>query len=245
MILKTSSGKNVGFYVPSFNRYDKIKTGNLISCAKYVVRESEKDLYINAIVSDRVWAVADNLISDLGATRQYIINNSDVDIVVQLDDDITAFRYVNKLHRDTITDETVIVDEFLRMCQILEDLKLGFGATKMVDDTRKYRMPFVFNGIIGICVFFNKEYLKGVYEVGRIKVDIDFLLQELLYNRIAIIPAYIVPTAEYDVNKGGNNKNKLFSKIVADNDYYKAKWGKYYKYTGNSKRNTTQAIVER
>lgn len=236
--------KSVGIYVPSCKRSDQIKTYYVVDNCTYVVRESEKEEYIRAgIDPSRLWSVKDELISSLPMTRQYIIDNSKEDIVIQLDDDIEKFGYVN--HNNIIyCEKDQIVDELYRIAQIVDDLHLGVGSVQQTIDVRKYNQEFKFKGIIGVVMIFDKEYLKGKYDTNnKTKGDIDFELQELLHNRIVIQSNYFCPVAKQDKNAGGANVGKTKQSIKNVIDYMKTKWGKYIDF--DYQRNLIKVKVKR
>jgi len=243
MTYQIESGKTVGLYVPSYKRYDKILTANSIGGCTYVVRESEADQYRAALPKEiGVITAKDDEISSLGKVRQWIIDNAKEDIVVQLDDDIKYFAYELKENYQPIDKETAI-SEILRVAQILDDLHLGMASLTMTNDVRKRSSEFLFKGIIGIINWYNKEYMRGSYEKEIIKVDLDFMLQELLYNRIIIIPDYIGALGQYDKNKGGNNTNKTKQRLIDANNYLKIKWGRYFDF--DYKTNQSKIKVKR
>ena len=88
--------KTFGIYVPSYKRYDCIKTDKVLNDCTYVVRESEEQLYRDAGVR-KILAAPDQEIDSLPKIRQWIIDHTPEDIIVQIDDDIERFSYVNKV----------------------------------------------------------------------------------------------------------------------------------------------------
>lgn len=241
MTLQTNSNNTVGFYIPSYKRYDKLHDKKLLSAGcTYVVRKSEEQLYKAEGVE--VIAVEDEKINSLGKVRQWIIDNAKEDVVIQIDDDVKRLAYTFKNSTQYLT-ETQVIDEVMRISQILLDLELGFASLPMNPDPRRHVSEFSWKAITGGVCWFNKKSLRGKYEPNLMKVDADFMMQELLYNRICIIPDYLCLYAEYDTNKGGNNTNKSYIRLVEDNDYLKKKWGRYYDF--DYKSNKTKILVKR
>lgn len=234
--------KTLGIYVPSYKRSNKIITEHLLNDCTYVVRQSEESLYKNAGVK-KIVAVEDDLINSMTKTRQWIIDNAPEDIVMQIDDDISAIMY--RLE-DTklITDKDVIDMEFIRIAQILEDLHLGFASITVTAKPWSYTQEFQFAGLCGGIYWFNKEWYKAkADEKADVKEDTDKVLQELMHNRIIIIPKYLAMNAGIDTNEGGDNINKNMKKIAECNDYMKIKWGRYYEF--DEKKNTPKIAVKR
>ena len=235
--------KTVGIYVPSYKRSDRIMTWNVLNDCTYVVRESEEAAYRKAGIT-KILTAPDEEINSLAKVRQWIIDNTPEDIVIQCDDDISRMIYKGKNNKVEIADKDVIDMEFERVAQILSDLRLGFASCTMTGDVRKFNAEFLFKGITGGICWFNKECLKSRFDnMTYIKEDTDFVLQELLQNRIIIIPDYFGMQNEYDKNAGGNNENKNSRALNQTVEYMKNKWGKYYDH--NFKTNQSRINVKR
>lgn len=236
--------KTLGIYVPSYHRYDSIITDKVLNDCTYVVRESEKDQYVEAGVR-KVLAVPDDEIDSFPKVRQWIIDNTPEDIVVQIDDDIKLFAYVNHYNLQAIESKDDIDIEIMRVAQLISDLDIGFASIKMTIDTRQYNQEFLFKSLIGMCCWYNKEAIKkSRYDTeNKLKADQDFELQELLYNRIILIPSYIRAKGIYDKNKGGNSTGRDGSAVTAAFDHLKAKWGKYIRI--DRKKNVMSIKVKR
>lgn len=175
--------KTVGIYVPSYKRSDCIKTDKVLNDCTYVVRESEEELYRAAGVR-KILTAPDQEINSLPKVRQWIIDNTPEDIVIQVDDDIERFSYVNKINMEEIADPDVVDGELLRIAQILSDLNLGFASIRMQESVVKYNEEFRFFSTIGLVCWFNKAGLKSRYDENvKFKADTDFQLSELLTNR--------------------------------------------------------------
>ena len=77
--------KTIGIYVPSYKRYDRIMTWNVLNDCTYVVRESEEEAYREAGIT-KILTGPDEEINSLAKVRQWIIDNTPEDIVIQCDD---------------------------------------------------------------------------------------------------------------------------------------------------------------
>lgn len=234
--------KTLGIYVPSYRRANRIITEHLLNSCTYVVRKSEEEAYHAAGVK-KILAVEDELINNMSKTRQWIIDNAPEDIVMQIDDDISAIMY--RLEDTTVIEDKDVIDmEFLRIAQILEDLHLGFASITVTAKPWSYTQEFQFAGLCGGIYWFNKEWYKAQMDIkADVKEDTDKVLQELLYNRIIIIPKYLAMNAGIDTNEGGDNINKNMRKIVECNEYMRLKWGRYYEF--DEKKNTPKIAVKR
>ena len=235
--------KSVGIYVPSYKRSDRILTWNVLNSCTYVVRASEEEKYRAAGITS-ILTAPDDEINSLAKVRQWIVDNTPEDIVIQCDDDISKIVYKGKNNKQEIEDKDVIDMEFERVAQIISDLRIGFASCTMTADVRKFNSEFLFKGITGGICWFNKTALKARYDnMTYIKEDTDFVLQELLYNRIIIIPDYFGMQSQYDKNSGGNNENKNLRALTQTVEYMKMKWGQYYDH--NFKTNQSRINVKR
>lgn len=234
--------KTLGIYVPSYRRANNIITEHLLNSCTYVVRKSEEKEYKAAGVKN-VLSVEDEEINCMSKVRQWIIDNTPEDIVIQIDDDISSIMYRLEETSD-IEDKDVIDMEFLRIAQILEDLHLGFASITVTGKPWSYTQEFQFAGLCGGIYWFNKEWYKAKMDIkADVKEDTDKVLQELLYNRIIVIPKYLAMNAGIDTNDGGDNINKNTRKISECNEYMKMKWGRYYSF--DEKKNTPKIAVKR
>ena len=234
--------KTLGIYVPSYRRPHRIITEHLLNACTYVVRKSEEEAYRAAGVKS-ILAVPDHEIDNMSKTRQWIIDNTPEDIVMQIDDDISEIMY--RMDDTTIIEDKDTIDmEFIRIAQILEDLKLGFASITVTAKPWNYTQEFQFAGLVGGIYWFNKEFYKAQMDLkADVKEDTDKVLQELLLNRIIIMPKYIAMSAGIDTNDGGDNINKNSRKINECNEYMKMKWGRYYSF--DEKKNTPKIEVKR
>lgn len=106
--------KTVGIYVPSYKRSDRIMTWNVLNDCTYVVRESEEAAYREAGIT-KILTAPDEEINSLAKVRQWIIDNTPEDIVIQCDDDISRMIYKGKNNKVEIADKDVIDMEFERV----------------------------------------------------------------------------------------------------------------------------------
>lgn len=232
--------KTLGIYVPSYNRPDAIITAKAVPSATYVVRKSQEEAYRQGGVQN-ILAVDDDQINSWAKVMTYIYTQTPEDVVVTLDDDITHFVYRTK-ENHRIENPQIVEDELVRISQLVSDLKIGYGSLTFTPSPWSYTGEFRFSGNAGSVFFFNKEHVKGKYDPkAGAYADTDFQLQELLSNRITLIPQYLVAVAK--LNKGRDTQARDSSVAIASAEYMKAKWGRYYSY--NEKTRKTKVNVER
>lgn len=216
--------KTVGVYCPSYRRSDCIMTQNILNDVTYVVRASEEEAYRNAGVRKLISA-PDEEINTMSKVRQWILDNSPEDIIIQVDDDIKQILYRTDIVME-IKDPDVIDMEFLRIAQLLSDLKLGYATITVTSRPYLYQEEFKFNSMGGGIYWYNKECYKAKNDdKADCKEDVDKILQELMYNRIILMPKYLAMYVKTDTNEGGDNINKNSKVIRECNEYMKLKWG--------------------
>lgn len=214
-------------YVPSYKRSNKILTQNAVEYCTYVVRKSEENDYKEAGVHN-IWAIEDELINSLVKVHNYIIENAPEDVICLIDDDVESLHFrLDDIKKATPEEASIEIE---RLAQIMYDLNIGYGATPSDMAVMYYDRPFKFSGVTGQLKIFNKNALKTRWKEGlKFLCDIQLELEELLKNRIILIPVYFCNKAFMDVNEGGNNSNgKSLAEFNSENDIMKLKWGKYY-----------------
>lgn len=228
-------------YVASYNRAKETTTYKHVEYCTYVVRKSQEEEYKQIPV--KTLAVEDEKINSFAKVQNWLIDNAPEDVICVLDDDIIRFVYVID-KRNTVRSPEIVTAEFERMAQIVEDLDIPLLGIPIVADPRKYSAEFKFSGVIGPMRIYNRKLIKARYEQMPFFGDTDFVLQELLLNRIVLRPCYLASDAKIEVNKGGMNLKR--TKMMQEKTYkeiLKPKWGKYV--TFNTKSNVTNIRVKR
>ena len=213
-------------YVISYKRSNEILTNNLLEYCTYIVRKSEEQLYKDAGV--KTLAVEDNEINSVCKVMNWAIENTPEDVIAIIDDDIKSFSY--RLETNTlIQDKETITREIERIAQLIYDLGIGYASPPIDSSPMYYDSEFKFTGVTGPVKIINKAKCKARFNEIPFLLDMDFLLQELLVNRVVLIPRYIIQDVGLNTNKGGTNDNKSVKLYMNAGDTLKNKWGKYYK----------------
>ena len=228
-------------YVPSYHRWDTTHVYKNLEYCTYVVRKSEEEFYKKLGV--KTWAIEDHLINSFAKVQNYIIRNAPEDVVCVLDDDIENFYY--RLEKnERIASQEECTRELERLGQICYDLDIGLLGCPIRNIPWGYTAEFHFSGMIGPIRYYNrKKITKSEYIQMSFFGDTDFVLQELLNNRIILRPDYLVTDAQLETNKGGMNQKRNKAIQLQNYDKMKAKWGKYIDF--NPKKNVTMIIVKR
>lgn len=233
----------IGVYIPSVGRAERgMITGKLFESPKHIVRKSQEQEYkkmgfINVI------GVEDNEIDGYGDVFNWIVENAKEDIIVIADDDIKAFSYLlERAYR--IEDVETVQAEFERIGQILYDLDIGLAYGPATPAWYNYTCEFSFFGIPGAFKVINRKALKAKMdsELPRC-TDIDFVLQELLLNRITLSVKWLVDSPYEDSTTSTSGSTYNAKGIQQAVEIMKARWGKYFSY--NMKKNIPRIRVQR
>lgn len=224
--------QNFNIYCMSISRYDAIMTKNLFEYCTYVVREEQEEEYRKA-VGDDLLVIPQGSVDNFMSTFYWIINNTPEDVICIVDDDVKIMSYRNDKRYPIVNDdgtpdiETATM-ECERIGQLLYDLNLGLAFDNPNFASYIYDREFGFKGMPGHIRWVNKKAFKAKYDKDDpASSDIDMAMQELLMNRVILLPKYYCTNASMDTNAGANSarKNHIDMTIAMHN-----KWGKYYEY---------------
>ena len=237
----------------SYRRYDNILTQSLLEYCTYVVREEEADKYKAAGVKSILVIPKDarlkcgTKIWSFMTTLYWIIENTPESVIAVVDDDIEYFSYL-LTESVNITAEyknsvEVATSEIERIAQLIVDLQLGFAATVPSAIPYKYDKEFHLKGTPGTLRWINKPCLKAVFDPKDFATsDIDMAMQEVMKNRIILMPMYFTEkSSSMGKNKGGTTvqSNIMTQYRLA----LKNKWGKYYQW--NERKNQSYISIKR
>ena len=82
------SKRKFGIYIPSYKRAATISTHRLLEYYKVVVRNSEETEYLKAIPKENLIAVPDEEINNIVKVVNWIVDNSEEDVIAMIDDDM-------------------------------------------------------------------------------------------------------------------------------------------------------------
>lgn len=232
--MKASSSEvaEIGYYIPSYKRADAVTTLDWMPYATLVVRESEASDYREHNPEAKILPVEDSQICSAVKVRNWILDNAPEDLIVQCDDDVDVIEYCNHQNQHRLTNEDLLM-ECERVAVMIDDLHLGYGAVSCAFKPMAHEGEFTFNHSCGVLSWYDKRYLKARYDEGcELNDDLDFALQELLYNRIFLCVEYIYIKAGRDTNPGGNSVNKSRAMQARAREYMKQKWGDAFDMKG-------------
>lgn len=230
-------------YIISSSRYERgmVTAKNFVDY-KHVVRDSQKQLYIDHGF-ENVISFPDEDINAYSKVFNYLIEHAPEDVIAIVDDDIDHFKYRTNV-TSKITDPEIVQAEFERLGQMIFDLGIGLAIGSPTSIPYNYTSEFSWFGIPGAWKIVNTKKCKARMdpEIYR-NVDIDFVLQEVLMNRIVLDSKYLC--SEGFIDKSTTTSGSVYSKKNIDDsiEMMELKWGRYFKY--NAKNAVPMILVER
>ena len=224
--------RDFNIYVMSIDRWNAIMTKNLFEYCVYVVREEQAAKYREAGIDDML-VIPKGAVHDFMSTFYWIIANTPEKVICIVDDDVKVMCYRNDKRypitdKDGNPDRETATMECERIGQILYDLNLGLAFDNPNYASYIYDREFGFKGMPGHIRWVNKAAFKAkLDENDPAKSDIDMAMQELLLNRVILLPKYYCTTALMDTNAGAAEARKAhIDMTIAMHN----KWGQYYEY---------------
>lgn len=241
----TTTVPTFNIYVMSRKRSHAILTQNIFEYCTYVVREEEAEAYRAAGVN-KLCVIPDGEVEDFMTTLYWIVHNTPEDVVCVADDDIICMNYRSDKRypitdQDGKPDKETATAECERIGQLLYDLNLGLAFDNPNPAPYIYDKEFGFKGMPGHIRWINKAALKASLNVSDPATsDIDMAMQELMLNRIVLLPKYYCTRAFMDTNEGATLDRK---EHIAMTYAMKNKWGVYYDY--DYRKNVAKINVQR
>lgn len=222
-----------GVYIPSYNRYERgMITGKLFEHPIHVVRKSQEEQYKEHGFTN-VISVDDELVDGYSDVYNWIVSNANEDVIAIVDDDVKNFMYRLE-YNYPIEDVETCQSEFERLAQLIWDLDLGLAFGSATPTPYVYTSEFGWFGIPGAFKIVNRKCIKAKMDTDLPRnTDIDYVLQELLKNRVCLNAKYLVdnPYNDRSTNTSGSTYNS--NAIEASVDMMKLRWGKYFDYNAN------------
>jgi hypothetical protein len=182
----------------------------------------------------------------LGAVRNWILNHYREEIVIMFDDDIKYC--LSLLNISPVRIENRIDIEKIIYNVALNAYEAGAKcfALSQTCDVRKYShsQPFILNsGVGGMIGVIGRELTFT--EKNKLKVDYDYVLQNLKKYRIVWIDSRFGFVAIRDTNIGGNSTYRNQEQLNNEIQFLQDKWGKHIKISKDKSKFRTTINVKR
>ena len=211
-------------YCPSLKRSDIATTHKYLSEAIYVVSKKEADQYKK--LHSNIWAIPDEIQGNLSRVRNYVLDNSEEQEILLLDDDLKYFGRWNGNERKTLGEQ-----EAMNMIQegmlLAQELGVVYWGLNCLPDKGAYReyTPF------GTCHYIGGPFQAHVNnplrydEVIFLKEDYDMTLQVLNRFRVNLRMNMYHYVAEQNTQKGGCASYRTIEREMEQNRMLQEKWG--------------------
>ena len=213
--------------IMSRGRSRTMMTHKMFPAATLVVPQSEEQAY--APFALETVTVPDEL-SGVSALRNWIIDRFEDNVVVMLDDDLSACMCMVSLKvRRLSPEEMAAMVENTAYCAHGAGARL-FGWHQRSDPRLLQRNdPFGVNHWVGGAVGVIGKKVRWD-ELLKCKCDIDATMTELMENRLVWNEARFCFLQERDKNLGGNSLIRSAERIAAEKRYLKNKWKAHIRF---------------
>lgn len=199
---------------------------------KHVVRKSEEEEYAKNGF-ENILAIEDSLIDSYAKVFNYLQDNAEEDVIAIVDDDINYFEYREKETVPIESPETVQA-EFERLAQMVYDLRIGLAYGPPTDTPYNYTSEFAWTGMPGAFKIVNRSCIKARMDPKADRnVDVDYVLQELLENRICLSAKWLCDKAFMEKNANVTGSRYTSDQLISSLELMKLRWGRYINYSAN------------
>lgn len=213
----------------SRSRHDLITTHKVVPDATLVVTESEAHLYEHTGLE--IVKIPDSVMG-LGAVRNWVLDHFTEEIILMFDDDIKYLLSIMNVSPIRINDLDEVYDIIENTVSNAVEAGVTVFSFDQKGDCRKFRenRPFLLTSWVGSVVgIIGRKY--RFTETNKFKVDADYSLQCLLYDRIVWIDTRYSFIPERDCNRGGCSLYRNSDSIVKEVEFLRRKWGRFIKIT--------------
>jgi hypothetical protein len=211
-------------YSPSYKRANLCTTHKYLKEVIYVVRESEADDYKK--VHDKLWIVPDSAQGNVSKIRNYILDHSDTDIFVTMDDDIKYFGRWNGNKSKKLSEQEVY-NMIQEGNQLAEDLDVRLWGLNLMADKGAFReyTPFgTTQVILGPFQGHRNNDLRYDQKIF-LKEDYDMSIQMLLEDRKTLRMNMYHYVCDQNKMRGGCAESRNIEVEKHHLDMLQKKWG--------------------
>jgi hypothetical protein len=223
----------INVVIPSYKRSHALVGKNYFKMAKFVVPESQKHEYIDAVGIERVIAIPDECDGSITKKRNWILENIPRPLIM-IDDDVESIGYFEKRsgmkngdHRRKTLDPDLLMDFFRQSFELCEQFGSKMWGIAQNEDNRIYKehLPFSLSKIaLGPFQAHLSHDLKFDDRVGS-KDDYDFALQHLRKYNILFRWNKFHYICEHGFNSGGIVSMRTLDREIHESKQIMRKWG--------------------
>lgn len=216
----------VAYYSPSWKRAGRVKTRDFMPWVTLVVDEGEADEYREKH-GEPILVCPKGVQGNIARVRNYILEHSESDCIVMIDDDCTGIGYHEQREQHWLRGEALrafFVNAFV-MTEEAGTKLFGF-VTQQDPKFYKENTPFSFLSVtLGPCLGIIRSGLR-YDERLPLKEDYDFWLQHMhRFHRVLRFNKYFYVVGHIS-NPGGVTSHRTFQREIEQNRLLQKKWGR-------------------
>lgn len=223
---------SIGFYVPSYKRAGKVKTGKWLTSAILCVHEFEADEYKEK-EKNKLLIIPDDLKGNMAKVRNFILDNSVHDVTCMLDDDISEVGFYEfdeisekmKFNKITQGDLFLKIDEWRGQSEDLGTILFGMNLQSDPKFYREYSPISLQSPVLGTFCCILKTNLRYDERLG-LNEDYDFALQVLQKHHKILRWNKYSYKADHLTMAGGCGAYRVLDEEKAQAEIMISKWGK-------------------
>lgn len=219
-------------FCPSYRRADIAISHKLFKPERFsfVIREEEEDLYRK---HDReLILIPEGAVSNIAETRNWILDNTSVKHIVQVDDDLRAIQWI--LNREYVSLSPDHIDHIIMQnFQMIEDLGCKMWGLQLLNDPIAYNIqkPYSFKKpILGPFTGMIANPLR-YDETMPLKEDYDLFMQHMNEYGMVLRCNYLCYDCDHLKLPGGCQTHRNEEEERRQQGLLQKKWGaKYIRY---------------
>jgi len=224
--------------IPSYKRAGYVKTRLTLDCGVIVCHEFEYDEYMEK-EGGEIWAIPDTLKGNIAKVRNWILDNTDDDEIVMMDDDISEIGFHENMKQIPMDSKKII--HFLKNgYQMAKDLGVSLWGINLQSDPKFYREYSPFSLLSPILGTFSCHY-KPILRYDEnlfLNEDYDFFLKTINKYRKTLRFNKYYYKADHLERSGGCGAYRLKEFEIEQAEAMQKRWGnKVFKFDINKSTN--------
>ena len=225
-------------YIPSYKRAGKVKTRKTLDGGILAIHEFEEKDYRNN-EGGELLVIPDELRGNIAKVRNYILDNTNDDEIVMMDDDIKEIGYHEKLTQNKMKPEGII-----RLLengyQMAKELGVSLWGVNLQSDPKFYREYSPFSLLSPILGTFSCHYKPKLRydETLFLNEDYDYYLKTINEFRKTLRFNKYYYIADHLKISGGCGSYRLKDTEIEQGERMQKRWGsKVFKFDINKSTN--------
>lgn len=221
--------KDITIFIPSYKRWDSIKTHKIVDECVVVVPKSQEEKYRKCNKDINLLICPDEIEGNIARKRNWIKRNCKTRYLMMMDDDLLGFQKVINMKQIKMK-KWEIKEMFLQGFLLMEDIGAIMWGVNLNTDPLCYREYSPFSLIAPVLgPFVAMRNVNDIWYDERLplKEDYDLSLQVLFkYRKILRMNRYSYDTVHLTNASGGCVDYRSLERELMQNKMLLKKWGK-------------------